>query len=196
MYRKRYFMSEQIIRAILDWNPWLHGIFPAELRGIRRDYDLIPLLGLPEIKILEGARRVGKSTLFYQLIDHLVELGKKTVYINFDDEELRHHSLKEIYYAYLEQEEIDYLFIDEIQQCNQWVHFVRQLYDTKKVKQIWISGSNSSLIKQEYKKLLTGRNIAIDIFPLSFREYLRFKGVDTTPPFASEQSAKIQALFD
>ena len=189
-------MSEQIIQAILDWNPWFNEEFPSELAGYDRNYNLLPLLDCPEIKILEGARRVGKSTLLYQLIQHLTQQKKKVLYLNFDDNELSKHSLKDIYYTYLKYAKADYLFLDEIQQCDQWVHFIRQLYDTKKAKQIWISGSNSSLIKREYKKLLTGRNISLEIYPLSFKEFLQFNGIkNKRPPLSSAQQSRVLALF-
>lgn len=189
-------MSDAIITAIFDWNPWLQGPFPEVLLGFKRDYNLLALLELPEIKILEGARRAGKSTLMYQIIAHLHAQGKRVLYLNFDDEELGKHTLKDIYYAYRQKEPIDYLFLDEVQQCSEWVHFVRKLYDTRQINQLWISGSNSSLIKKDYKTLLTGRNITLDIFPLSFREYLRFnQHKNTTLPLSSAHEANVIALF-
>ncbi|MDF1760116.1 MAG: ATP-binding protein [Coxiellaceae bacterium] len=191
-------MTKQIIQALMDWNPWLEGKFPEELIGYERDYDLLPLLEVPEIKIVEGARRVGKSTLFYQLIARLIEQQKKVIYINFDDDELSQHPLKTIYYAYQQHDDFDYLFIDEVQECQQWVHFIRQLYDTKQIKQIWISGSNSSLIKQEFKKLLTGRNITREINTLSFNEFLRFKRfrMPANKALSSKKEVEVFKLFD
>jgi len=171
-------MKDTILKAIADWNPWLEGHFPTELRGFTRDYDILKYLKLAEIKILEGARRVGKSTLLYQVIEQLLANNNKVLYINFDDEELRKFSLKTILQSYLEKNTFDCLLIDEIQHCSEWVHHLRNIYDRKEVKQIWISGSNSSFIKKEYKTLLSGRNITIQIHPLSFREYLTFKQCD------------------
>ena len=139
-------MSEEIIAALFEWNPWLEGDFPDELLGIDRDYDIISYLKIPEIKILEGVRRSGKSTLLYQIAKDGLEHGKKVLYINFDDEILKQHSLSDIYYTYLQHGEIDYLLIDEIQQCSEWVPFVRKFYDRKIFDQVWITGSNSSLI--------------------------------------------------
>ncbi len=189
-------MSDAILKAIYDWNPWLQGAFPETLLGFQRDYQLLDLLELPEIKILEGARRTGKSTLMYQIIANLHAQGKRVLYLNFDDEELGKHLLKDIYYIFQSKEPIDYLFLDEIQQCSEWVHFVRKLYDTRQLKQLWISGSNSSLIKKEYKTLLTGRNITLDIYPLSFSEYLRFNQQNNVSlPLSSIQETKVIALF-
>ncbi len=190
-------MSDQLMQAILDWNPWLEGDFPESLYGIERDQQLLPLLDLPEIKILEGARRVGKSTLFYQLISHLLDKGKKVLYVNFDDEQLSTFSLKEIYYTYTKHREVDFLFLDEIQNCENWVHFVRKLYDTTPEVNIWISGSNSALIKQEYKTLLSGRNISLTIYPLSFLEFLKFNELtEVKLPLSSQKESKVIGLFE
>ncbi len=60
-------MNEDIYQALLDWNPWIKGEFPNELMGFKRDYHLLDYLDVPKIKIVEGARRVGKSTLGYNL---------------------------------------------------------------------------------------------------------------------------------
>lgn len=189
-------MTDAILQALLDWNPWLEGAFPEALLGVPRVDPLLPLLDLPEIKVLEGARRVGKSTLLYQVIKHCLARNKKVLYINFDDDTLGRYPLKEIYYAYLQRDRVDCLFLDEIQQGKDWVHFIRQLYDTRALEQIWISGSNASLIKQEFKPLLTGRNIALRIHPLSFREFLVFKKEKIfTLPFSSEKEARIIAHF-
>lgn len=172
-------MNNEILKAILDWNPWITGRFPQELRGYTRDYNILGYLKLDEIKILEGARRVGKSTLLYQVIEHLIAENAKVLYINFDDAELSKYSLKAIIDTYLEHgAALECLFIDEIQHCQDWVHCVRNLYDRKEAKQIWITGSNASLIKKEYKTLLSGRNITVPVYPLSFSEYLRFKHCD------------------
>ena len=190
-------MKEQILKALLDWNPWLTGVFPAELRGISRDYPLFEYTQVEEIKILEGARRVGKSTLLYQVIERLLNEKYQILYINFDDEELRNHSLKTIIGFFLEKQPIDCIFIDEIQHCGEWVHYLRNIYDRKEFKQIWISGSNSSLIKKEYKTLLSGRNITIPIYPLSFKEYLRFQQSEfPSSMISSKQEIEVKRHFE
>ncbi len=189
-------MAEPIYQALLDWNPWLFQDFPDELTGFSRDYNLLEYLHVPEIKIIEGARRVGKSTLLYQVIKYVLDGGSKNVlYINFEDETLKNYSLSNIFYEYLSHSHIDYLFVDEIQNCDNWVEFIRAIYDRREVKQIWISGSNSSFIKKEYATLLTGRNLSIHIAPLSFHEFLTFKGFGISPSFTKRQQATIMKYF-
>lgn len=189
-------MNEEIMSALLDWNPWFEKQIPSELTGINRQHDLFSFLEIPEIKILEGVRRSGKSTLLYQLVDHAQKQAKLALYVNFEDSILSKYSLAEIYYTFLEKRTIDYLLIDEIQYCRDWVPFLRKLYDNKAVPQIWITGSNSALIKKEYAELLTGRNLKIPIFLLSFVEYMRFKGLEEAPCSVSRQKeAQIKQYF-
>lgn len=171
-------MKNDIIQSLKDWSPWLETEFPEQLLGHPRDYDLAQYLTIPEIKILEGSRRVGKSTLIYQVIKKILEKNKNVLYINFDDEVLNQYSLKTIIHTYQEYADVDYLFVDEIQHCSDWVPYIRKVYDQKLFKQIWLTGSNSSLIKQEFSTLLTGRKISIHIHPLSFKEFLRFQGLE------------------
>ena len=66
-------MRNEILKSLYDWNPWIEGDFPKELAGYPRSYFLEPYLQINEIKILEGARRVGKSTLFYQIIENILK---------------------------------------------------------------------------------------------------------------------------
>jgi predicted AAA+ superfamily ATPase len=104
--------------------------------------------------------------------------------------------LSEIIQTYQEKTDIEYLFIDEIQLCPEWVSFIRKSYDRREIKQIWISGSNSSLIKQEYASLLTGRNFAIDIYTLSFKEYLNFHDFEfSNLSLSSQKETGVKKLF-
>jgi hypothetical protein len=189
-------MREEILKSLYDWNPWIEGEFPKELAGFQRNYILDPYLQVPEIKVLEGARRVGKSTLIYQVIEKLLKREKDVLYVNFEDEVLKKYTLNEIVSAYREIAPLNSLFIDEIQNCKDWVPFIRKAYDRKEIPQIWISGSNSSFIKKEFATLLTGRNITIKVYPLSFNEYLRFKSVqDAKSPISTKKEALIKGHF-
>ncbi len=189
-------MKEEILKSLYDWNPWIEEEFPQELSGFPRKYFLEQYLQIPEIKVLEGARRVGKSTLLYRMIEKMLKDGDNVLYINFEDEVLKKHTLSEIVDTYRRVAPVKNLFIDEIQNCTDWISFIRKAHDRKEIPQIWISGSNSSFIKKELATLLTGRNITIKVFPLSFEEYLHFKSVKEPKfPISSKTEALIKSHF-
>lgn len=189
-------MNQEIMQALLEWNPWLEGVFPDRLIGYRREFDIISYLKIEEIKILIGSRRVGKSTLLYKVIKEGIDNHKSILYINFQDEILSKYTLSEIYYCFIEKYKVDYLMLDEVQDCTDWVYFVRKLYDNKNLEQIWITGSNSRLIKKEYSELLTGRNLTLKIFPLSFEEILTFHQMEgITLPMSLERQSKVKHYF-
>ncbi len=176
---------DEILKILAEWNVWWSsGKVSENLIGKNRGKteELMNSLKLREIKIITGIRRCGKSTLLYQVIDNLVQKGvdpKNILLINLEDAGLRHYSLDEIYKTYLSfnpSNEI-YLFIDEIQRKKGWEQEIRKKYDLRHAKNFFISGSCSSLLKKEYSTLLTGRNLMIEIFPLSFKEFLEFSKI-------------------
>lgn len=73
-----------------------------------------------------------------------------------------------------------YFFFDEIQNIGGWDKFVRRIYD-QGTKNIFITGSNARFLSSEIATSLRGRTVSYEVFPLSFREYLSFKGVAVIP---------------
>lgn len=141
------------------------------------------------IKVIIGPRRAGKSFLTKQLINHLIkkEIKKENIlYINFEDPQLINlktnpNNIEKIYNEYLELKNpkgTKYLFLDEIQNIEQWEQWVRTTYDLKQNIQLIITGSNSQLLSSELATKLTGRTITFTILPFSFKEYLIFKKID------------------
>jgi uncharacterized protein len=188
----------EIYKTILDWNPWFEeNQVPDDLLWIRRDIDILWYLDFKEIKILQWARRTGKSTLIYNVINNVYKHNKNLLYLNFDDEILGKYDLQEIVEKFMEKRDVEYLFLDEIQNCKNWAPYIRKMYDTKKLKQIWITGSNSSLIKKEYSSLLTGRIITLNINWLNFWEFLRFKNNEVKNIYllSSKQLVSIKRWF-
>ncbi|MDD4148534.1 MAG: ATP-binding protein [Bacteroidales bacterium] len=145
---------------------------------------------------LIGSRRSGKTYLLYQTIKKLLETGvsnKNILFVNFEDERLnlKSENLDYIIQAYQElYPEIKikdiYLFFDEIQNINGWEKFIRRIFDTKS-RNIFITGSNSKLLSTEIATELRGRTITYTVFPLNFKEYLKF---NNTEPLLYPQSNK------
>jgi len=181
-------MADTVIEALKEWNPWWFGKSPVldELKGTERPKygALVDSVDSKLITIITGVRRSGKSTLMYQMVDRLLKAGKRQediFFVNFEDRKLSNSSLDDIYSAYRENINPDkkaYIFFDEIHRKDGWETWIRKKYDLKENAKFVISGSCSYLLRKEYSTLLTGRNLTFVIFPLSFGEFLEFKGID------------------
>ncbi len=131
-------------------------------------------MNIPFAVILTGARRVGKSTLLRQLMKKV----KGFYYFNCEDSRATSfevedfEKLDEIFHDDYGNQ--DYYFFDEIQNISKWELFIRRLVDIK--KHIIITGSNASLLSRELGTRLTGRHLNHEVFPFSFREFLKIKG--------------------
>ncbi|MCZ7372542.1 MAG: ATP-binding protein [Candidatus Methanoperedens sp.] len=138
-----------------------------------------------KINSIIGPRRAGKTFFIYQKINQLKSKNKdKIIYINFEDERLFPIKKEELdlileayYELYPENKGMKlYVFFDEIQEVPLWELFVRRLYDQEDVE-ICITGSSSKLLSREIATQLRGRTLTYFIYPLSFKEFLRAKGV-------------------
>lgn len=179
-------MLEQTIR---QWNPWwAEKKVPHELTGIKREVtdSIIKTLETAHIKDVIGVRRSGKTTVLYQVADHLINSGvppKNIMFLNFDDPTINATSLDTILTdIYKINPDISHLFLDEIQQKDGWEQWVRVLYDTKRFTQIFLSGSSASLLSYDIGRVLSGRHITFEVMPLSFTEYLQLRGWDNLEP--------------
>lgn len=175
---------DDIAKILTDWNFW--GNYKD--KSIERPYYLDRLesyISTKEIVVIKGVRRSGKSTIISQFIKRLIEKGippKNTLIINLEDPRFRSLDLdvlNRIYEFYLEEllpDEKHYIVLDEVQEIKGWEKFARFLNEAKGVNVI-VTGSSSKLMSEEYATLLSGRHVDIEIFPLSFKEFLIFKGI-------------------
>lgn len=165
----------------------------------------IPLTN--KIITLIGSRRAGKTFYFYQLMKELVEKNvpkDRIVYVNFEDDRilpLKVADLNDLLEAYFElfpnnKGKETYFFFDEIQTIKQWEAFVRRIYDKEKAR-VFVTGSSSKLLGKEIATAMRGRTIAFQLFPLSFKEFLSFKGIKLVKDFEySSQRFKIKKLAE
>ncbi len=179
-------------RSIIERNPWwASGSVPEELTGInRREYlgKIVEHLKDQKLLAILGIRRSGKSTLIYQSIKYLLDNGthpKNIFYINADDFEKPGRVNLEEALDFCQQNNMvslkdnkSYVFIDEIQNVRGWQQLLKKYYDLKYSSKFIVSGSSSSLIYKNSSESLAGRISFIDVFPLTFREFLQFNGIE------------------
>ena len=146
----------------------------------RKNYigKLIPLIQKPDIKIITGIRRSGKSELlraFIKYIESSIE-DANIIFIdllNLENEDLcEYHKLNE-YILKASKEKNNFLFIDEVQNCKNFELVINSLYN-KKNYDIYLTGSNAFLLSSDLSTYFTGRYFEISIFPFSFEEYKKY----------------------
>lgn len=134
----------------------------------------------PFIKILTGIRRSGKSTILKLVMQKLKERGiddSRIISYRFDSMEYDGYTAKQMYQELknrLNPDERTYLFLDEVQEINNWEKIINSLATEFDVD-IYITGSNSRMMSSEIATYLTGRYVSFRIYTLSFAEYLDFK---------------------
>ena len=142
---------------------------------------LIGLRGTPDIKIITGLRRSGKSKLLQAFMARVSADTPDANIIFVDFMELVNEPLKEYHalYAYVEahfrQGVENFLFIDEVQMCSGFELAINSLHAKEKYD-IYVTGSNAFLLSADLATLFTGRYIELHVFPFSFEEYCRYHG--------------------
>ena len=148
---------------------------------------LIRLQGTPDIKIITGLRRSGKSELLRSYMQWLRKNVKSLNIIYIDFADLKYEGLKSYksLYDYIEEayqaEVLNVVMVDEVQLCKQFELAINSLYNSRKYD-IYITGSNAFLLSSDLSTLFTGRFIEIPVFPFSLSEYCTyydFKRTDT-----------------
>ena len=149
----------------------------------RKQYldKLISVIGTPDIKVITGVRRSGKSKLlesFKKYIEQSVP-DPNIIHINFNLPEYDNLLTYRALYDYVNSQYIigknNFVFIDEVQMCEGFEKAINGLHATEKFD-IYITGSNAFLLSSDLATLFTGRTFEIKVFPFSFAEYSEYFG--------------------
>ena len=176
--------------------------FPTDLK--KREKQLPVNEG--KIVTIPGVRRCGKTSRMETVVNNLLAAGverERVLWMSFDDERLvrmTSDDLDQIIEAYREmfpdmEMSFVYMFFDEIQLIEGWEYFVMRLYKHYS-KNIYISGSNATMLGSELKSVLRGWPEEEETLPLSFKEYCGFKGIKTDSWLESDIAKLRNAFFE
>ena len=164
------------------------------MKLIERDFYLDKLknvMGTPDIKVITGVRRCGKSKLMDAFIDWIKQNEKDSniIHINYNLFEFDSIKTAQSLNSYVEERyqknNINYLLIDEVQLCTDFEKVINSFHTSEKYD-IYITGSNAFLLSSDLATLFTGRVFQIKVFPFSFLEYQKyFKNADPENAFDS-----------
>lgn len=133
----------------------------------------------PDIKVITGVRRSGKSKLLAMFIKKIQSSEKNANIIHVDfnllkfEPLLEYHELHDFIDNAYEEGKNNYVMIDEIQMCEGFEKAVNGLHASEKYN-IYVTGSNAFLLSSDLATLFTGRTFKLKIFPFSFKEYIKY----------------------
>ncbi|MEO0124025.1 MAG: ATP-binding protein [candidate division WOR-3 bacterium] len=174
--------------ALRETNPWWESGFNLRIKDREVYQQVQKFMPMRQIIALTGLRRVGKTFLLYKIVEDSIKKGfnpHNILYFSFDD--FREINIREIVKEYQDIIEKDikkgyYLFLfDEIQKLTNWEEQLKRIYDNFGNIKIVISGSESLFLRKKSKESLAGRLFEFKVEPLSFREFLSFKGIEYKP---------------
>ena len=151
------------------------------MKIIERDYlkELIDVIGTPDIKVITGVRRSGKSKFLNMLKNYIENNIKDANIININFNLIKFDYLRNYITLnnYIEEHFINgknnFVLIDEVQMCKEFERTINSLHAEEKYD-IYITGSNAFLLSSDLATLFTGRTYEIEIFPFSFKEYIKY----------------------
>ena len=181
--------------ALEKQNPWwFNKSYDTGIPRLLYYPELQKYMAAPEILLIQGARRVGKSTVLAQLIKELQADPRSVLFINLDEPLFQTKAddpvfLSQIIDEYIAAHQKDkyYIFIDEVQMYNHWIQTVKTFHDLRQPIKFILTGSTSTLLKNKISTRLSGRYFATTIEPLSLREFAAFKGI-THPTIAEKKN--------
>lgn len=183
-----------MLQVLAEQKEYVSSYHPE--KWVKRSEEALFEFDSPLAQVVIGVRRSGKSTLCHKvLLEHGIDYG----YANFDDDRFAKLQTEDlntllscVYQVY--GTDIQYIFLDEIQNVDGWHLFVNRLLRSN--LHVVVTGSNAKLLSGELATHLTGRYNEIHLFPFSFREYCSFRRIDTRGITTKAEAEKKTAFID
>ena len=177
----------------------LPDVYPRE-----KEIDFSGLKPLKKVRVITGFRRSGKTYLVFSAIKKILQnhSKKNILYLNFEDERVptRTETLTDLipsFYSFFGRKP-KYLFLDEVQNVPLWSKYIRRVLDNEDM-QIFLTGSSSKMSSFELPTELRGRSLEQRVWPLTFQEFLTFKGENfdkKSLPYSDDQKARFHFLLN
>ncbi|HZK61385.1 MAG TPA: AAA family ATPase, partial [Anaerovoracaceae bacterium] len=188
------FTDEKLLNLLIQYNPWWKGVpitgknSPPKHRFAYHEAEKLLLhKDLRRFVVLSGARRVGKTTIMYQLISKLLKTGvaaRNIVYLSFDNPILKLGGFEGVLRAYdnaYGSDEEMYFFFDEVQYAENWEVWIKTLYDSRPNLRLVATGSASPTLEKGSADSGVGRWSVLKIPTLSFYEYCDLLEINSRP---------------
>ncbi|BCD62092.1 hypothetical protein NitYY0826_C0961 [Nitratiruptor sp. YY08-26] len=197
--------KEKIIEILNEWNYWNRPL-PFTYSREKYESEIDKKYKTGEIIFLKGVRRSGKSTILINHIKNLLNEGvakENILFVNLEDPRFAPYlnlelleEIKNAYIYYLNPRSKPHIFLDEIQNIDEFEKWLLKEYELKS-SFLYATGSNSKLLSKEIGSSLSGRYLDILVYPLSFKEFLSFKGKRVANEFEYiTNKLEIERLFE
>lgn len=188
------FSDEKLLNLLMQYNPWWKdGIMPGVYNPPQRRYAFFEVKKILERKelrrfaVISGARRVGKTTIMYQLIADLLKQGiapRNIVYLSFDNPIVKLVGFERVLQVYDTAFPVEgevYFFFDEVQYAEDWENWIKVLYDQRPGLKLVATGSASPILEKGAAESGVGRWQLLRLPTLSFYEYCELLQLDARP---------------
>lgn len=199
--------NEQLMKVLRQYNPWWRT--PVAIKEESKPqkrlayYEALKMLMHKSIRrfvVLSGVRRVGKTTIMYQIMEKLINEGvspRNILYATFDNPILKLSSVEEVLSIYESLYPIEgtrYIFFDEVQYTDNWELWMKVIYDSRKDIRLMATGSASPILERGTTDSGTGRWNVLKIPTMSFFEYCKLLEIDKIELPESLKLSRLQEL--
>ncbi|AHL22926.1 putative ATPase (AAA+ superfamily) [Thermococcus nautili] len=185
--------EEVIAQVVMDY-------LNLSVDGIERELNVPDDLAVNKAVTIIGPRRAGKTFYILQKFSRLRSEGKAAIFFPLDDDRIYPprlddlSTLVKVFYELFPDAEEKYLFLDEVQEVENWELFVKRALERDGFR-VYLTGSSSKLLSREIATALRGRTLTFEMFPFSFREFLRAKGFNPGRYLSTRDEARIKAFL-